>query len=177
MDTQLIFCMYVTFFIHYETCAQKHVVFCLEKMKWLQHDHRKKLGKLFPVGTHECIQYSLPTTYSFKPLEGLRASTTVLHLGRSLAAFFASAHVSWQAFSSYSMVRLHVVVGLPLLLLPCRILVMLLFWRLRTWPFHFHLRFLMVSVMDSWLVCSHNSMLVIFSGHLICRICRGHLLT
>ena len=56
-------------------------------------------------------------------------------------------------------------------------LVMLLFWRLRIWPIHFHLRFLMVSVMGSWLVRSHNSMLVIFSGHLICRICRRHLLT
>ena len=54
---------------------------------------------------------------------------------------------------------------------------MLLFWRLRIWPIHFHLRFLMVSVMGSWLVRSHNSMLVIFSGHLICRICRRHLLT
>ena len=90
-------------------------------------------------------------TYSFKPLEGHRASTTVLHLGRSLAAVFASAHVSWQAFSTDSMVRLHVVVGLPLHLLPCgfqsnAFLVMLLFWRLRIWPILFHLRFLMVSV-------------------------------
>ena len=113
--------------------------------QYLQGQH-KDLTNRHHNQTYWYNIWPLPTQ-SFKPLEGHKASTTVLHLGRSLAAFLASAHVSWQAFSSDSMVRLHVVVGLPLLLLPCgfqsnAFLVMLLFWRLRIWPIHFHLRFL-----------------------------------
>jgi len=35
--------------------------------------------------------------------------------------------------------------------------------------------FLMVFVMDVWPDLNHNSDLLIFSGHLICRICRRYL--
>ena len=48
---------------------------------------------------------------------GQRASTTVLHLDRFMAALFASALVRLHIFSSAFMVRLQVVVGLPFLIL------------------------------------------------------------
>jgi hypothetical protein len=41
-----------------------------------------------------------------------------IHLGRFIAALFASAQVMLQVFSSASIVRLQVGFGLPLLLLP-----------------------------------------------------------
>lgn len=112
---------------------------------------------------------------------GQRASTTALHLGRFIAALFASAQVILQLFSSASIVRLQVVVGLPLLLLPWGFqsrscLVMLCWGRLRMCPIQCHLRFLMVLVIDDWPVLFHSSELLILFGHLICRICRRHLL-
>ena len=94
-----------------------------------------------------------------------------LHLPRWYCTFFSSAF----------MVRLQVVVGLPLLLpwwfqsKPC--LVMLYWGRLRMCPIQPHFRSLMVFVLDDWPVLIHNSELLIFSGHLICRICRRHLFT
>ena len=54
---------------------------------------------------------------------------------------------------------------------------MLLWGRLGMCPVQPHFRFLMVFVMDDWPVLILNSELLIFSGHLICRICRRHLFT
>src|ERR1700729_565760 len=100
------------------------------------------------------------------------ASVRTFHALLSCAIFCAVFHVSDTVPNSSSIMRLHVVFGLPFFLFPSGVQVRAVFagileFILVTCPSHFHLLFFRMSSMVSWLVSWRSLVLDILLGHQI----------
>ena len=121
-------------------------------------------------------------TYSSSLLGEHRASTALLHRTRFGAILFSCAHVHPAAFISSSTLLLQVCLGHPTLLFPwgfhsSACLVVFAADLRRVCPIHPHFLFLISLLIGAWCDLSHRLVFVIFSGHLMFKIHRRHLLT
>ena len=119
---------------------------------------------------------------SFSCLVAHRAFTELLHSSLLVAAVRTSSHDLQPASClSFSTVRLQVVFGLPLLLLPSGAQLMATLQSslrsfLRIWPIIFHLRDITSTLSGFMLALSSSSLVLTWSCHRIRKILRRHLL-